>query len=464
MSFQYPVVLDLTDRRCVVVGGGGVAGAKVRGLVDAGAAVTVVAPSVSDELASLAASGAVTHVARAYQAGDLAGAFLAIATGDRAENASVCAEARAGGVLVNAVDDIEHCDFAAPSIVRRGDLTISVSTAGRAPALARRLREVLSAQFGEEWGDLVAVLAEARAAGIAGREAGFDTWAARWRQALSWDLAGMVRDGRGEEARDLVTAVLEGAAAAAPGRVAIVGAGPGDPGLITVRGRDLLAVADVVVYDRLVHPSLWAGKEAIDAGKEAGSHRVDQEGINALLVALARAGRFVVRLKGGDPFVFGRGAEEAEALARAGIPFEVVPAPSSAVAALAAAGIPVTDRRHASSVAVVTGHCVAGAVDWPHLAAGADTLVVLMGLRHLEEIVAALLAAGRDPATPSAVVENGTLASQRVVVAGLADLPGEVAAAGLKSPSVIVVGEVVRVRERLAGLAAARFNEVETGR
>lgn len=449
MGFRYPVVLDLEGRRCVVVGGGTVAEHKVRGLLEAGAVVIVVAQEATDGLTALAGDGAVALVSRPYRPGDLEHAFLAIAaTDDTAVNAEVFGEARQRGVLLNAVDDSQHCDFAAPSVVRRGDLSISVSTAGQAPALARRLREVLGRQFGDEWGELVAVLASAREEALAGREAGFAEWARRWQHALSYDLAGMVRDGRVDEVAALVRDVLVGGAQPRPGRVAIVGAGPGDPGLISVRGRDLIAGADVVVYDRLVHPSLWAGKEAIDAGKEAGSHPLPQDEINALLVRLAGEGWQVVRLKGGDPFVFGRGAEEAEALAAAGIPFEVVPAPTSAVAALAAAGIPVTDRRHASSVAVVTGHC-ADAVDWDRLATGADTLVVLMGLGHIGEIVGRLLAAGRDPATPSAVVENGTLPAQRVVTAPLAGLPDAVAAAGIASPAIIVVGDVVQLRERL---------------
>ncbi|HWD08864.1 MAG TPA: uroporphyrinogen-III C-methyltransferase, partial [Actinomycetota bacterium] len=224
------------------------------------------------------------------------------------------------------------------------------------------------------------------------------------------------------------------------------GAGPGDPGLITVRGKALLEAADVVVYDRLVHPSLWAGKTAIDAGKEPGGHRVDQEETNALLVRLAREGKRVVRLKGGDPFVFGRGAEEADALRRAGVPYQIVSAPTSAIAALAAAGIPVTDRRAASSVAFVTGHCTTGAVDWPGLASAVDTLVILMGLGHLGEIVNELIDAGRPATMPAAVVANGTLPDQRVVVSTLGQLPGAVAEAGIRPPAIIVVGNVVSLR------------------
>jgi uroporphyrin-III C-methyltransferase/precorrin-2 dehydrogenase/sirohydrochlorin ferrochelatase len=457
MGFRYPVALDLEGRRCVVVGGGTVAEHKVRGLLDAGAVVTVVAGAFTSALRELAARGEVELLPRPYARGDLAGAFLTIAaTDDGTVNAEVFAEASEGNVLCNAVDDVAHCHFAAPAIVRRGDLTISVSTGGKAPALAKRLRRTLAAQFGDEWGVLVDVLAESRAAALerngGTRDVDFATWAQRWALALDGDLAGMVREGRAAEVAGIVRSALEGEPPSRgdsheiAGSVAIVGAGPGDPRLISVRGRQLLDAADVVVYDRLVHPSLWEGKDAIDAGKEPGAHRVDQAQINELLVRLAREGRRVVRLKGGDPFVFGRGAEEVDALAAAGIRHEVVPGVTSAVAALGAAGIPVTDRRVSSSFAVVTGHCATGEVDWDRLAMAVDTLVVLMGLRRLPEIVERLLAAGRPGDTPAAVVRNGSLPDQQVVSAALAELPGAVARAGISPPAIIVIGEVVRLR------------------
>ncbi|HEY2666524.1 MAG TPA: siroheme synthase CysG [Actinomycetota bacterium] len=479
MAFGYPVSLDLEGRRCVVVGGGTVAEHKVQGLLDARAAVTVVAAAFTPALRELAARGELELLHRPYARGDLAGAFLTIAaTDDGAVNAEVFAEASERKVLCNAVDDVTHCHFAAPSIVRRGDLTISVSTGGKAPALAKRLRQILAAQFGDEWGVLIEVLAHARAAALEGsggtRDVDFATWAQRWAVALDGDLVGMVREGRAGEVAEIVRSALAGelpAGAAAPGSVAIVGAGPGDPRLISVRGRQLLDAADVVVYDRLVHPSLWAGKDAIDAGKEPGAHRVDQAQINELLVRLAREGRRVVRLKGGDPFVFGRGAEEAEALAAAGVRYEVVPGITSAVAAVGAAGIPVTDRRLSSSFAVVTGHCATGEVDWDRLATAVDTLVVLMGLRRLPEIVERLLAAGRPGDTPAAVVENGSLPGQRVVASSLAELPAAVGRAALSPPAVIVVGDVVRLfrgpaqhgpEEKLAGVSVATTATTDT--
>lgn len=239
--------------------------------------------------------------------------------------------------------------------------------------------------------------------------------------------------------------------------VAIVGAGPGDPRLITVRGLELLRTADVVVYDRLVDAKVLeeapAHARLVFAGKACGAHALSQADINALLIAEARRGQRVVRLKGGDPFVFGRGGEEALALAEAGIPFEVVPGVSSAVAVPAAAGIPLTHRGVASSFAVVTGHHERGGasrVDWGRLAGAVDTLVVLMGLANLGAIVGELIAHGRAPDTPAALIERGTTAAQRTVVTTLAGLPG--AAAGREAPVVVVIGDVVGLRERVAEL------------
>ena len=462
MPFAFPLALEVTGRRCVVVGGGPVAEDKVRALLDAGAAVVVVAEDVSAGLAELARRGEVELVGRGYRRGDLAGALLAFAAGDRSHNAAIFAEAEAEGVLCNAHQDSAHCHFASPTVTRRGDLLVAVSTGGRAPTLAGHVRDALAAGLPDELGALIDLVAEIRAEGIAPTDSA--ERGRLWRTALDYDLLGLLGSGQWEAARRLLRAVLTERSVPGPtasagievapvegGWVSIVGAGPGDPDLITVRGRARLEAADVVVHDRLVHPALLAGRVAVDVGKEPGRHPVPQEGINALLVTLARQGKRVVRLKGGDPFVFGRGAEEAEALSEAGIGFEVVPAPTSALAALAYAGIPATDRRCGSSFAVVTGHRADGeTVDWERVATATDTLVVLMGLARLGEIVDRLVAAGRDPGTPAAVVSRGTLPDQRVVAAPLACLPGAVTEAGLPGPALLVVGDAVRLADRLA--------------
>ena len=459
MAFGYPVMLEVRGRLCVVVGGGEVGEAKVRGLLSAGAHVTVVDPAPGPAIEDLAELGAVTLVRRSYETGDLEGAFVAVAaTDDSAVNSRIFAEAEAGKVLLNAVDDVQHCHFAVPSIIRRGDLLMTLSTGGKAPALSKRMRKQLSREFGEEYATLVDLLGEVREEAAALRqEVGFSEWAARWEAALDADLISLVRKGRYQEVKDHVLGVLAGGRQERAGHVWIVGAGPGDPGLITVDGRRALDRADVVVYDRLVDPSLVEGKEAVYAGKTPGDSSASQEEINQTLLRLARQGKAVVRLKGGDPFVFGRGAEEAEALADAGIGFTVVPGPTSAIAAAAAAGIPVTDRRFSSSVAIVTGHGGGpGRVDWRTLAGAVETIVVLMGLSNAGFIAGELMAGGLAGGTPVAVVENGTRPDQKVVVTDLANLDAVRQGAGIGSPSLLVVGQVVTLRAKLAGDAQVK--------
>ncbi len=466
-SFRYPIALDIEGRRCVVVGGGQVAEHKCRSLLEAGGAVRVIAKESTDALEQLAAAGSLELVPRAYAVGDLRGAFLAVAATDEPRvQAEVFEEAEGLGILVNSVDDIQHCNFAVPSVLRRGDLTVAISTGGKAPALAKRLRSRLEDQLEPELATVVDLLGEVRVEALATRDVDFDTWSRRWHGALDNDVLELVRRDRVDQAKEVVRQALqggeEGAPAPATGRVAIVGAGPGDPGLLTVRGRQLLDEADIVLHDRLVDPSLVAGKQTVFVGKEAGRHSLAQDEINAMLVTLAGQGHRVVRLKGGDPFVFGRGAEEAEALADAGITYEVVPAPTSAFAALAYAGIPVTDRRLSSSVAVVTGHCTGRRdVSWHRLATAVDTIVVLMGLASLDRIAAALVEGGRDPRTPAAVVENGTRPGQRVVTAELSRIAEAAAEAAVESPALVVVGEVVTLRPRIAWFDDAASQKVD---
>ncbi|HEV8627267.1 MAG TPA: siroheme synthase CysG [Acidimicrobiia bacterium] len=474
MPFAFPLALEVTGRRCVVIGGGPVAEAKVRALLDAGAAVVVIAAEAEAGVVELARRGEIQLIEREYRRGDLAGALLAFATGDRAQNGAVFAEAEAESVLCNAHQDTAHCHFASPTVTRRGDLVVAVSTGGRAPTLAGHVRDALAAGLPDEFGALIDLVAEIRGEGIAPADTA--ERGRLWRTALDCDVLGLLGAGQWEAARRLLRGVLAGTVEASPvapqapepagpatgGWVSIVGAGPGDPDLITVRGRAALAASDIVVHDRLVHPDLFAGRVAVDVGKEPGRHPVPQEGINALLVSLARQGKRVVRLKGGDPFLFGRGSEEAEALAAAGVGFEVVPAPTSALAALAYAGIPATDRRYASSIAVVTGQAAADqTVDWERVATATDTLVVLMGFARLGEIVARLMAAGRAPQTPAAVVSRGTLPDQQVVGAALADIPAAAAAAELPGPALLVVGDVVRLSERIAWFGVDRDGDGE---
>ena len=479
MTF-YPVFLNLRGRRAVVIGGGAVAEQKVVGLLSAGAYVTVVSPETTPRLAELAAAGGIDLRRRPYRTGDLAGAWLVIAgTDDRAANAQVWAEAEREGVLLNAVDDLDHCSFIAPAIHREGDITVAVSTAGKSPALAARLRQRVARLIGPAEARLCELLGELRPE-VAARVPDARARTTVWYRIVDSDVIEFVRRGDAEGARrridDLVhevephesrlkprlgTARKRGRAASSladgpPGVVYLVGAGPGDPGLITAKGLEIVRSADVVVYDRLVAPSLVSQAppeaERVFVGKRphGGGADLIQDEINALLIDRARRGRTVVRLKGGDPFVFGRGAEEGEAMHAAGVPFQVVPGVTSAIAVPAAAGIPVTHRRLASAFAVVTGHECDGAsnLDWEALAR-VPTLVVLMGLSALPEITANLLAHGADPDTPAAAIASGTLPAQRTVVATLTTLATRVAEEGLEPPATVVIGEVVRVRELL---------------
>jgi uroporphyrin-III C-methyltransferase / precorrin-2 dehydrogenase / sirohydrochlorin ferrochelatase len=494
----YPAFLRLRGRPCVVVGGGAVAEDKVLGLLDAGACVTVVSPQLSRRLEDLTEQGAIALLRRPYRAGDLAGAFLAIAaTDDGAVNGAVWTEAEQRGILLNAVDDVPHCSFIAPSIHRQGDVTVAVSTAGKSPALAVRLRERIARAIGPEYATLADMLGRLRPE-VQVRVPDARARTRLWYDIVDSDVMEFIRRGdvAGAERRiaELIAAVpgpvsprvltplipspsgrgetksdrrapspeRRGGQGVRTGIVYLVGAGPGDPELITVRGLTVLQSADVVVYDRLIHPDLvdrappWA--ERVFVGKGPAGHCLRQEEINALLIATARTGRVVVRLKGGDPFVFGRGAEECEALHAAGVAFAVVPGVTAAVAAPGSAGIPVTHRGHGSAFAVVTGHECDGAsdLDWGALAR-LPTLVFLMAVRALPEIVARLLAHGMGPGTPAALTASATLPNARTVVGTLATIADLAREARLEPPATLVVGEVVRVRERLVGSDESRL-------
>ncbi len=402
----YPIELELAGRAAVVVGGGSVALRRAQALLQAGAKVTVIAPMVAAEFAHLK----VTVLRRGYLDGDLTGAWLVhAASNDAATNAAVAAAADAARIWCVRADDGSASAARMPAVTRHGDVTVAV-TAGGDPGRSQRLRSAIS--------DLLA----------AGR------LPVRRQRRLA-----------------------HGA-----GHVALVGGGPGDPGLITVLGRRLLAQADVVVADRLGPHDLLAeldpDVEIIDAGKAPGAHRLTQGQINELIVARALAGQRVVRLKGGDPFVFGRGGEEALACVAAGVPCQVVPGISSAIAVPAYAGIPVTHRGITQDFAVVSAHLdpsqPGASVDWDALANGPGTVVLMMAVAHLEQISTELIKRGRDAATPVAVIQDGTTQQQRVLVSRL-DLVAEQAVEhAIRSPAIIVIGDVVRLRDQLASGAS----------
>ncbi|HSL19536.1 MAG TPA: siroheme synthase CysG [Methylomirabilota bacterium] len=468
---MYPVMLDVRDRRCLVVGGGGIALRKAQGLVEEGARVTVVAPQAVEPLERMADDGRVTLERRPYVAGEAAGyALVVAATDDREVNARVFADADGAGVWANVADDPELCSFHLPGRVRRGPLQLAIGSAGEAPFAVRRLRQLLERSFGPEWAMWVEAASRfrdrVRALGLPvdAQESLFDRFFAatvdsvRWRArvptaAEEADWLGVPVDHLEDEAAGVPGTAACRDRARHRGFVSLVGAGPGCPGLLTVRGRQRLEEADAVVYDRLAEAALpcnlAAEVELHSVGKYAGVHPMPQEEINALLVRLARRNLRVVRLKGGDPYVFGRGGEEAEVLEAAGVPFEVVPGVTSGVAALAWAGIPVTHRREAVRLTLLTAHEAIKSdgpqVRWDLLARDEHaTIVGYMGVTALPEVVRRLLEAGMSPQTPAAMVQQGTTAAQRHVVSTVAELPAAVAEAGLEPPALFAIGPTVR--------------------
>jgi uroporphyrin-III C-methyltransferase/precorrin-2 dehydrogenase/sirohydrochlorin ferrochelatase len=454
----FAAFLDLRGKPAVVVGGGEVAAQKAEALLRSGARVTAIAPELGARLAELTLLGAVRHEPKRFAPGDLVGAEIAIAaTDDPSINEAVSAAARSLHVPVNVADNPALCSFIMPSVVDRPPLQIAISTAGASPVLARKLRRMIEALLPAAFGRLAALAARFRKAS---RETIPDPVQRRrfWEGVMDGPVAEMVLSGREQAAAQALERALEGGAASesAPGMVYLVGGGPGSPDLLTLRALRILQQAEVVLYDNLVAPAILdlvrREAERIYVGKEADRHALRQEEINALMVRLAREGRRVLRLKGGDPFIFGRGGEEIESLAANGIPFEVVPGITAASGAASYAGIPLTHRDYAQSCVFVTGHLKDGTLDldWPALARPRQTVVFYMGVLGLPLICERLAAHGLPRDMPAALVEKATLPRQRVVTGTLATLPALAAEAHVKPPALLIVGEVVRLRERLA--------------
>jgi uroporphyrin-III C-methyltransferase/precorrin-2 dehydrogenase/sirohydrochlorin ferrochelatase len=466
-----PVMLDLRDRACLVVGGGEVGLRKVERLLEAGAAVTVVAPAPVAGIEALAASGRLRLQRRPYRDGEAAGYRLVFAATDSAEtNRRAADDAEAAGIWANVADEPELCTFHVPARVKRGALQIAIASNGEAPFAVRRLRQLFERRMAGEWAAWIAAAARFRTRvrglrlGPAAAEALFDRFFAATvaPQALTARVPAPE-----EEAAWLANAGAPDGprpepAPRRPGFVSLVGAGPGDPGLLTVRARQRLMAADAVVFDRLAEtvlpPDLPECVELHPVGKEAGHHPVPQGEIDALLVRLGGEGKRVVRLKGGDPYVFGRGAEEAEDLHAAGIPFEVIPGVTAGIAAPACAGIPVTSRDEAVRVTLVTAHESARVdgsfVHWDQLAHDPHaTIVAYMAVSSLKQVSANLVAGGMDPQFPAAMIERGTTSAQRVVCAPIGELPAAAEAAGIRPPALLVVGPTVHHAESLAAFA-----------
>ncbi|BCX88996.1 uroporphyrin-III C-methyltransferase/precorrin-2 dehydrogenase/sirohydrochlorin ferrochelatase [Methylomarinovum tepidoasis] len=452
-----PVFLKLTGRLCLVVGGGAVALRKAEMLRRAGAEVGVIAPRFHPQLEALARRGEIRLRRQDYTPAALDGAVLVIAaTDDGALNHRIATEARRRGIWINAVDQPDDCDFILPAIVDRSPVVVAVSSGGRAPVLTRqvkaRLETLLPAGLG-------------RLAHLAGR---FRETVKRrlppprrrrfWEQVFDGAPGQLVHAGQEQAAAQALEQALTAAETdrPLPGYVALVGAGPGDPELLTLRALRLLQEADVVVYDRLVSQPILElvrrDAEKIYAGKARADHALPQEAINTLLVRLAKQGKRVVRLKGGDPFIFGRGGEEIATLADEGVPFIVVPGITAASGCASYAGIPLTHRDYAQSCLFVTGHRRDDRpnLDWNRLIAPRQTLVIYMGLLGLEEICQALVAHGMDPAMPAALIQAGTTPQQQVVVTTVATLADRARQTGVSPPTLVIVGEVVRLHDKLA--------------
>ncbi|MBC7982663.1 MAG: uroporphyrinogen-III C-methyltransferase [Candidatus Obscuribacterales bacterium] len=458
----FPIFLNLANQPVLVVGGGAVGARKIELLLKSGAQVTVVAPTLNANVAALVSRGAVKHLAEEFRPGHLDGMRLAIAaTSRQAVNAWVAHQADVRSIPVNVVDDRELSRFIMPAIVDRSPVIVAVSSGGDAPVLTRRLREKLEAFLPTRIGALAQFAGGLRSK-VKNRIGDPRSRRKFWERFFDGPAAADVLAGREDQAMNSAEQSLRAASEQQDsiewrGEVALVGAGPGDPGLLTLRALRVLQNADVIFYDRLVSGEVLAlarrDAEMISVGKAAGCAPIPQTQINKLLVEHALAGKRVVRLKGGDPFIFGRGGEELEELARNGIRFEVVPGITAAAGCAAYAGIPLTHREHAQTLTFVTGHnkdaAIADNLDWVALARPSQTVVFYMGLHALPKILARLREHGAPESRAAAVIEHGTQSTQRVILGTLADLESRVGEAGVSSPALLIVGEVTRLHETL---------------
>lgn len=450
-----PLFHDVRNRCCVLIGGGEVAARKFTLLMSAGATVRVVSPTL-DPVISVAVDGQrVLHIAEQFSPEYLDDCVLVIcATDDEAVNQAAACEAKRRGIPVNVVDNLELCTVIVPAIIDRDPLTIAVSSSGTSPVLARWLRTKIECLVPHYFGQLAMFMGRKRKA----VQAVFPHTQQRrlfWERFLNSNVHFALSQARTQDAELEFDALLQRTnTKQISGRVYLIGAGPGDPDLMTVRAIQRLQQADVVLYDRLVDPAIVdlsrRDAERIYVGKTQGNHSLPQAEISQLLVDLARSGKIVARLKGGDSFIFGRGGEEIQILAAAHIPFEVIPGITAALGCSAYAGIPLTHRDYSQSVRFITGHTKEGKanLDWAHLAASTDTMVFYMGLEALPEICAQLVAHGLPATHGAALIERGTTLQQKVFVGSLASLPTKITNA--QSPSLLIVGNVVALQTQLA--------------
>ena len=465
-----PIFIQIKQRPCLVVGGGSIAARKVALLRNAEAAVTVVSPELCTELSDLAAAGKIQHKAKIFSVEDMSDCVLVIAaTNQRKVNQQISALAQEKKLPVNVVDDPALCSFIMPSMVDRSPVQIAISTGGVSPVLARLIRTKLEGMIPAAYGRLGA-LAESFRDKVKASFPNVESRRSFWENILEGRVAELVFTGHEEEARTLLDKAIaeKSARPEMPGEVFLVGAGPGDPDLLTFRALRLMQKADVVVYDRLVSPAIMElvrrDAEIVYVGKERDKHTMQQENINQLLVRLAKEGKRVLRLKGGDPFIFGRGGEEIELLAQEGVAFQIVPGITAASGCSSYAGIPLTHRDYAQSCVFVTGHLKDGSVDlnWKALAHPNQTVVFYMGLHGAPTLCKEMVAHGLPGSTPVALIEQGTTPQQRVYIATLDTLLDTIKSKDIKPPTLIIVGEVVSLHDKLKWMEERHDDEEDS--
>ncbi len=451
-----PIFINITQRLCVVIGGGEVALRKVSLLLRANASVKLFAPEICPQLQALVDAEKITYIPAHFEPQQIHMACLVIAaTDDEAVNCAVSVAAKAQNIPVNVVDAPALCTFTMASIVERAPIVIAISSEGTAPVLARYIRTKIETMLPAGYGRIAAIAGEFRDK-VKARFATSQERRIFWEGILQGPIVERILAGQESAARlALEKAIIEQPGTKQMGEVYLVGGGPGDPDLLTFKALRLMQQCDVCVYDKLVSPEVMdlvrRDAELIYVGKSRDQHTLPQDEINELLAKLALAGKRVLRLKGGDPFIFGRGGEEIETLMQQKVPFQVVPGISAANGVSSYAGIPLTHRDYAQACLFITGHLKDGSLDldWVAMSRPRQTVVIYMGLVGLAQICEQLIAHGVSPEMPAAVVQQGTTQRQRVVSATLKDLAQQVAQANIKAPCLTIVGEVVRLREHL---------------
>ena len=460
-----PIFMNIRGRACLVVGGGEIAARKAGLIQEAGAEITLVAPELSSTLQQQVDEGRMKYRQGQFEPSDLDNAHLVIAaTDDEAVNKQVSELAQAKHIPVNVVDNPELCSFVMPAIIDRSPVQIAVSTGGVSPVLARLLRSRLESAIPATYGRLAQMAADFRDK-VKARFGDVNARRTFWEKVLQGEIAELVFSGKEQEATEAMEKAVEEGAISSEGEVYLIGGGPGDPDLLTFRALRLMQQADVIVHDRLISKEVLnlsrRDADRIYVGKERDNHAVPQDQINQLLVDLAKQGKRVCRLKGGDPFVFGRGGEEIDTLSSQGVNFQVVPGITAALGTASYAGIPLTHRDFSQSVVFVTGHLKDGSMNlnWTGLAQPQQTIVFYMGLKGLPVICEKLIEHGLPADMPMALVQQATTPRQRVFTGTLGTMVDVIKDVTVKPPTLIIVGEVVTLHDKLNWFRSQEMRE-----